>query len=249
MMQTLLVDLGNTRVKWAIHNGEVLQPSSVLRHRERELSALLSQAWATLPCPGRVVVASVAEQARKDQLANWVQQHWSLSAEFVLSPAQGQGLQNSYQEPARLGCDRWAAMVAAYQVAHSAVCVVDCGSAVTVDVVDAAGQHLGGLILPGVQTMHAALTRHTALAPIDFSKLPSSLLGASTQQGIVCGITHAISALVQQTVSDLQRTIGLHPTCYFTGGDAELIVPLLQIPYVLDADLVLKGLAIIASAT
>lgn len=249
MMQTLLVDLGNSRIKWAMHNGNGLQSSSVLTHRDRGLPELLAQAWVSLPRPARVVVASVTAQDRKNQLASWVQQHWSLKAEFVVSPAHGYGLQNSYLEPALLGCDRWVAMVAAYHVAHSAVCVVDCGSAVTVDVVDAAGRHQGGLILPGVHAMHAALTQHTALAPIDFSQPPLSLLGTSTQEGIICGITHAISALIHQSVLEFERTNDICVTCFLTGGDAELIAPLLKIQYQLDADLVLKGLAIIAGAT
>ena len=249
MMQTLLVDLGNSRIKWAMHSRDMLQACSVLTHRDKDLSALLTQAWTPLTRPQRVVIASVADQDRKDQLAQWVQQHWSLSAEFIASPMQGQGLKNSYQEPARLGCDRWAAMLAAYHAAHSAICVVDCGSAVTLDIVDEAGQHLGGLILPGMQAMHAALTRHTALAPVEFSQIPQSLLGTSTQEGIVIGITRAISALVQQTLLDLERRTGVSAACFLTGGDAKVIAPLLQMPYVLDTDLVLKGLAIIVDAT
>jgi type III pantothenate kinase len=249
MMQTLLVDLGNTCIKWAMYSGGQLQASSALLHREQEFSILLSPAWAALTRPQRVVIASVADQDRKDSLAEWVRQHWSLSAEFIVSPAQGQGLTNSYREPARLGCDRWAAMLAAFHTSHSAVCVVDCGSAVTLDVVAATGQHQGGLIIPGMQAMHAALTRQTALAPVEFSQIPQSLLGISTQEGIVIGITRAISALVQQTLSELERTTGVTATCYLTGGDAKVIAPWLHIPYVLDPDLVLKGLAIIVDAT
>lgn len=248
-MQTLLVDLGNTCIKWALHSGGQLQARSSLRHRDKEFSTLLSQAWTTLTRPQRVVVASVADQARKDSLTEWVGQHWSLSAEFIVSPAQGLGLTNSYREPARLGCDRWAAMLAAFHTSQSAVCVVDCGSAVTLDVVAATGQHQGGLILPGMQAMHAALTQQTALAPVEFLPIPQSLLGTSTQEGIVIGITRAISALVQQTLSDLERTTGVIATCFLTGGDAEVIASLLQNPYVLDPDLVLKGLAIIVDAT
>ena len=249
-MQMLLVDLGNSRLKWAMHNGDALQASSVVTHRETELSALLANVWATLTRPQRVVIASVAEQDRMNQLAGWVQQQWSLNAEFIVSPDHGHGLINSYHEPARLGCDRWAAMVAAYHLAHAAVCVVDCGSAVTIDVVDDTGQHQGGLILPGVQAMHAALTRHTTLAPIDFAPSSSTpLLGKSTQEGIRSGITRAISSLVQQTLLDLTRSTDMRISCYLTGGDAALIAPLLPIQYELDPDLVLKGLAIIARAT
>jgi len=248
-MQTLLVDFGNSRIKWAIHNTQSLQASAVLTHRQQALPALLAQAWADLPSPQRVVIASVADAERRAQLAQWIQQHWSLDPEFIVSPAHGHGLRNSYQEPAKLGCDRWAAMVAAYHAANAAVCIVDCGSAVTIDVVDASGQHRGGLILPGVHTMQAALTAHTTLAPLDFSQAPGNLLGTSTQEAIACGITHAISALVQQTLAELARSSDIRASCYLTGGDAAIIAPLLALPYVLVPDLVLQGLAHMAHAT
>ena len=248
-MQTLLVDFGNSRIKWARHAGGALHPSSVLRHRQQALPALLTQAWAALSPPQRVVIASVADPDRQTQLADWIKQHWSLEPEFIVSPAIGQGLRNSYREPARLGCDRWAAMVGAYHLAKAAVCVVDCGSAVTLDVVDAGGQHLGGLILPGVHTMQAALTAHTTLAPVELTQSPTFLLGTSTEAAIAGGITHAISALVQQTLIQLAQTAEVTATCYLTGGDADIIAPLLQQPYVPEPDLVLKGLAIMAHAT
>lgn len=248
-MQTLLVDLGNSRLKWALHNGQVMQASTVLSHRDQELSVLLTQAWAKLHRPDRILVASVADSVRKDSLAQWVQQHWSITTEFLVSPAQGQGLTNAYQEPVRLGCDRWAAMVAAFHHANSAVCVVDVGSAVTLDVVKDSGQHLGGLILPGVHAMSDALTRHTTLAAVDFTQDISFLLGTSTQAGMARGITYAISSVVQQMLSDLKHSRDITAACYLTGGDSAMIAPLLQIPCVMDADLVLKGLAIIARAT
>ncbi len=249
MMQTLLVDFGNSRIKWALHDGAGQQASSVLIHRQQSLEAVLTQAWASLSPPQRVVIASVADADRKAQLSGWIQQHWSLTPEFIVSPATGQGLTNSYRDPEKLGSDRWAAMVAAYHAAHTAVCVVDCGSAVTIDVVDATGRHQGGMILPGIHTMQAALTAHTALAPVDFSRGPLTLLGTSTQDAIASGITHAISALVQQTLAEQAQTLGTTVICFLTGGDAGIIAPLLPLAYVLEPDLVLQGLAIMAHAT
>jgi type III pantothenate kinase len=248
-MQRLLVDLGNTRLKWAMQIDGVLQTASRFTHRDQDLLPLLAQAWNSLANPQQVVVASVANHKRREQLADWVQQYWSLNVDFVSSPGQGHGLTNSYAEPAKLGCDRWAAMVAAYHAAHTAVCVVDCGSAVTLDAVDAGGQHLGGLIVPGIQAMSEALTGNTTLVPVDFTHIPESLLGTSTQEGMARGISYAISSLIQQLLSELEQTRGVRAACYLTGGDSPVIARLLQIPYVLDADLVLHGLAIMADAT
>jgi type III pantothenate kinase len=250
MMPTnLLIDLGNTRLKWAVYDGQLPLRSVVMSHRGQDLAASLSAAWANLPRPGRVQLASVAEPSITNALSQWLQQQWALTPSLLISPAQGQGLSNSYAEPARLGCDRWAAMVAAYHVARAAVCVVDCGTAVTLDAVNAQGQHLGGLILPGLRAMQTALSRDTALAPVEFSQLAPGLLGTSTRDGIVRGISHAVSALVEQTVTELTRQSGTAPQCYLTGGDAEVIAPLLSIPYQVMPDLVLQGLAVIADAT
>lgn len=249
MMQTLLIDLGNTRCKWAWHDGRVLQASSVLLHRGQEFPALLTQAFARQPRPDRVYIASVADVARRDMLVHWLREHWSISADLLISPAAGNGLKNAYLEPARLGCDRWAAMVAAFQQARSAVCVVDLGSAITLDVVAASGQHLGGLILPGLHAMGDALTRHTTLDAVDFSQDVSALLATSTQAAMARGITYAVSSLITQLLSDLKQQRQIAAACYLTGGDSTVIAPLLQLPYVIDPDLVLKGLALIAHPT
>lgn len=248
-MQTLLVDLGNSRLKWAFYDGSLPLASAARVHREQELAAVFASAWASEPRPDRVLVASVADQARRDALEQWLQQQWALTPTYLVSPAQGQGIRNRYAEPARLGCDRWAAMVAAYHAAHTAVCVVDCGTAVTLDVVDSNGQHLGGMILPGLRAMHAALSQHTALPPVDVARFPAGLLGTTTEECITVGSVQAIRALIEQTVADLAQQQGLQARCYLTGGNAEQIVPLLSIPYELEPDLVLQGLAVIADAT
>lgn len=248
-MQMLLVDFGNSRLKWVLHDKNGMQATSVVSHRQQALDRIITQAWSHLAPPERVVIASVADPSRQQQLAEWVRQHWSLEAEFIVSPARGQGMTNGYTEPDKLGCDRWAAMVAAYRLTGAAVCVVDCGSAVTIDVVDDSGQHLGGMILPGIHTMLAALSAHTSLPQVDLTWPPAGLLGKSTQDGIACGISHAIAALVNQTLTELTQKFGRRVTCYLTGGDASIIQPLLHLPCEHDANLVLRGLAIIASAT
>lgn len=249
MPASLLIDLGNTRLKWAVYDGHLPLHSAAITHRDQDLAALLATAWATLPRPGRVLLASVAAPAVTDALTQWLTQQWALTPRVLVSPAEGQGITNSYAEPARLGCDRWAAMVAAYHLAQDAVCVVDCGSAVTLDAVDAAGQHLGGLILPGLQAMQTALSRGTALPAVEFTRPAPGLLGTSTRDAIVNGISHAIGALVQQVVTELAGPSGVAPQCYLTGGDAEVIAPLLSIPHQMLPDLVLQGLAVIADAT
>jgi len=245
-MSILLVDVGNTRLKWARLENDGLGEFAALVHRGQALPVLLNQYWGALEKMQRVLVASVAAISVRTQLESWVAQHWACRMEFLSSPAQGSGLVNSYDDPARLGCDRWAAMVAARRRTESAFCVVDCGSAVTIDAVDESGRHLGGLILPGMRAMLDALGRNTPLMLNEFEHMDKARLGTSTEGAVQAGILGAISCLVNQTVSDQQSLsdTGLH--CFLTGGDAAYIAPLLNIPYEHRANLVLEGLAILA---
>jgi len=248
-MSTLLVDLGNTRLKWALSVGDLPLTSSAVSYRDESLATVFESQWGNLARPKRVMIASVAGADTRQVLLDWLQAHWSLVPEWLVSPTQGQGIKNAYPEPARLGCDRWAAMVAAFHLAGSGVCVMDCGTAITLDVVTADGQHRGGLILPGLTAMQTGLSRHTSLPAVDFSTTGDALLGVTTDEAIGLGITRAVAALVDQTLVSVARDYGEDVACYLTGGDATYIASHLashchQVP-----DLVLQGLAVIASDT
>jgi len=245
-MSILLVDLGNSRLKWARLASDGLSGFSALLHRDQALPAVLNRHWGTLEKMQRVLVASVAAASVRTQLESWIAQHWACQAEFLSSPAHGSGLVNSYVDPARLGCDRWAAMVAARRRTESAFCVVDCGSAVTIDAVDESGRHLGGLILPGVRSMLESLGRNTPLMLNEIEHLDKIRLGTSTEGAVQSGILGAISCLVNQTVSVQQSLPDTGQRCFLTGGDAAYLAPLLNISYEYRANLVLEGLAILA---
>lgn len=248
-MSVLLIDQGNSRLKWAVHAGNLPLASERVSYRDQSLASALEMQWASLARPERVLVASVADSGSRYGLQQWLQHRWSLTPEFLVSPAQGQGIRNAYSEPARLGCDRWAAMVAAYHLAGSGVCVVDCGTAVTLDVVTAEGQHRGGLILPGLAAMQTGLGHHTALPQVDFATAGDALLGVTTEDAIVLGSTRAVAALVDETLTAASEQYGDELACYLTGGDAGLIVTRLAGPCVQVPDLVLQGLAMIAGDT
>lgn len=248
-MSTLLVDLGNSRLKWALASGDSPLNSAGVSYRDQVLDTIFESQWGDLERPARVVVASVADTVARQALLHWLQAHWSLVPELLVSPEQGQGIRNAYTEPARLGCDRWAAMVAAFHLAGSGVCVVDCGTAVTLDVVTVDGQHRGGLILPGLTAMQAGLGQHTSLPTVDFTRTGDALLGVATDEAIGLGIVRAIAALVDQTLAAVTRDYGEDVACYLTGGDAMYIAPHLASPCRQLPDLVLQGLAMIASDT
>lgn len=248
-MAILLIDLGNSCLKWSQSVDSLPLTSTSVAYREQDLAGKLHAQWGTLIQPDRVFIASVAGDSARGTLLQWLQNQWSLEPEFLVSPAQGLGIRNAYREPARLGCDRWAAMVAAYHQAGTGICVVDCGTAVTLDVVTAEGQHRGGLILPGLAAMQTGLSRHTRLPQVDFASVPDALLGASTEEAIALGVTHAVAALIEQTMMLATQRYGEELACFLSGGDAGRITSHLIRPSHMVPDLVLQGLAMIASDT
>ena len=154
---TLLVDVGNTALKWALLEDEALVLRGRLNVTELSSDAALEQQWAVLAPPRRVLIASVAATPVTVQISTWCRERWQSEILTVQAQADSFGVRNAYRDPGRLGVDRWLAMVAARARGSEAACVVDCGSAVTVDVLDKEGAHLGGLIVPGLEMMKVSL--------------------------------------------------------------------------------------------
>ena len=169
----LLIDAGNHRLKWAVTRAAGRDPIrdsgldigdavAIDRNAPAELHAALTAAWAGLE-PAAVWASCVAGPAVEKVITAVAGRVWNLQPAFIASPARQAGVVNSYPQPARLGGDRWAALVGARRMfPRRAVIVVDAGSAVTVDALDAGGVFRGGVILPGARAMREALRRQTA---------------------------------------------------------------------------------------
>lgn len=246
-MSILLIDVGNSYLKWAMasKNGELSQVHSI------STDSSLDKVWEDCAQPERIVISSVSSDQHEQTLIDTFKQQWQLSPEFLLSPTKGFGISNAYKEPASLGSDRWAAMLAAYHDVGSAVLVVDAGTALTIDAIDDQGQHLGGLIVPGLALSRKVLVTNTQmdLDVINSNEMAHDFFGCSTEQGIVSGSYHAASSLIDQAYTRLSALkTSDKPVCYLTGGDAVQLKEKLQCPHVLEPDLVLKGLALIATA-
>lgn len=248
----LLVDAGNTRIKWAGLEGAVLQSgAAVLRRDGAEDVDSLATLWAALPVPQRLLIASVAGPEFGARIGAWTKKFWGLAPEFVTAQAEAFGVTNAYTEPQRLGVDRWLALIAARRLAAGPVCVVDCGTALTVDVLAEDGAHLGGLIIPGLGLMRRALLEKTAgieAAIGELSREEVSLLAKDTRSGVMGGTLYATIAVIDRIVQDVTEAIGSELTCVLTGGDAEAVRPLLPAGFRHEPELVLKGLAIVAEA-
>ena len=177
-MSCLLVDVGNTRVKWATSNGEQLTPGRSAAYAEWSADdwrrALLGERGFE-----RVLVASVARGEAVDRLRTAVRVATGREAEFVASTPEAAGVRNAYRDPAQLGVDRWLAIVAAHRDPGGACCVVDVGTAATIDAVRGDGQHLGGFIVPGPDLMVGSLLRGLAVVNT-YSGTPGGTAGSDS---------------------------------------------------------------------
>lgn len=245
----LLVDFGNTSVKWALAGGDRLETVDRFTHRGHDLGPLLDRYWGGLARPARVVVSSVAGGERAERLGAWSRDTWRLIPEFIHATREAAGVTCAYARPETLGVDRWAAMIAAWRATAAAVCVIDCGTAITLDLVDATGRHRGGQILPGVSMMRQALSAQTAELPQPSVATPPVLLATTTVDAINSGSLYAAAAAIDRLSTDMAAETGLRPGYRITGGDAHALMPLLRIAAEHDADLVLKGIAILAGET
>ncbi|HNP64753.1 MAG TPA: type III pantothenate kinase, partial [Woeseiaceae bacterium] len=165
-MTALLLDVGNSRLKWGVYeDGEIHRTGhiSLGNIKEKGLSALTTK----LPRNADVVFASnVAGASFATRLSGVVGMHCNADVHFARSERRGWGITNSYRQPRLLGVDRWVAMIGAYAEVKSACLVVDAGTAVTLDALDREGNHLGGQIIPGVETMLDSLSNKTSDIPV-----------------------------------------------------------------------------------
>ncbi len=241
----LLVDVGNSRIDWAVTMTDSgFTTLGSFAHDDNLLMAL-DHAWGGMPCPDRLVVANVAGAATATAIQGWTQTRWSATPDFVSAGAAGYGINNCYRVPADLGSDRWAAMIGARQLTHDAFCVVDCGTALTVDAVDAQGKFIGGAIVPGLQLMRTALLErasgvHATTGASD--RLPA----CGTAEAVSAGTLYAFAGAIERIVTEYTGHLGTAPAIYVTGGDALNVRPLLGFDSILVPDLVLQGLAVIA---
>ena len=241
----LLLDIGNSRVKWGLLERNELLPGGTAAHAGADLRAVLDGAWAKLARPERVLTCNVAGADCAQWLTDWIRAAWDMTPEFIVPQQQACGVTNAYVEPQRLGADRWAALLAAHMHIPGTACIVDCGSAVTIDALAANGEHLGGLILPGLSMMRRALIKDTHI-PDTPGYGQVSLLARDTGDAVTGGVLYALVAAIDRITADVARELRGPMTRVISGGDAECVLPLLAEPYRHEPHLVLQGLAVLA---
>lgn len=248
MIRTLYIDMGNSCLKWAISSGGDLGGMSRMSYTRESIAEVLSAAWGGEHAPQRIYAASVAAPEVSNSLAHWTQTHWDLAINFVKASAEDCGVKNAYEIPETLGVDRWLGLIAAGILLRGPVCVIDCGTAITIDVLDARGNHLGGQISPGIAAMEKALINNAAALAAVEVPVDEQLLARDTAAAVKAGCLWSAVAYVDRLVAEIKERLKQPVQVVLTGGDAPLLLP-----YVNNAgswhhepDWVLQGLQILA---
>ena len=255
----LLVDLGNSRLKWASYQNGQLGSVGSLKYDGENLATLMSAEWSRLPVPGKICVSSDVDSRLTAVLSQWVEKQWATAAHIIAPKDHAYGVKNAYQDPLQLGSDRWAALVAVRNNIKGAAIIIDCGTAITIDVMNAEGEHLGGVIIPGIQMMQQSLFQgtHKINETDEKNERVLAALGRNTREGVRSGIHTAVIAFINEMISDAtkqtkqtkQQTKTEKMTPVITGGDAEVLLPFLDNNVIHKPTLVLEGLAIILDQT
>lgn len=245
----LLIDMGNTRIKWVWAVAGRLDEATCGRG---DLNAFRrfarSRAGAS---PGRVLLSSVAAKERTRAVTDACSSHWAVTISRLAARRQQAGITNAYEQAETLGVDRWLAIVGAAHTYGTPVVIWDLGTATTLDAVDAGGQHLGGYIFPGPATMLEALRSGTALTvPGDFSaalkdsqasREQSIRPGQTTADCIVQGVIATQIGALNQFLRYISPQVG-NPSLIVTGGAAQELLPGIKFKHIHDPWLVFRGM-------
>ena len=240
----LLLDIGNSRIKYASLVGDQLEANNAFAYREETLENLLDEHFRVITQPTSVYVANVAGPNIATIVSTVTRSLWKLDAKFIACQHQSHGVTNAYTDINELGVDRWMLILAAWERYHAPGCIVACGTATTIDVISGSGMHQGGFIIPGLKMMQNTLAQNTADINIKDETVLSMELGTSTSTCIVNGSGFASISMINAIVDKLEHQYGGKLRCIITGGNAESLIPYLDTRFEHVPDLVLQGMVL-----
>ncbi len=256
-MTLLLIDIGNSRVKWArLLDGKMSKQRAATNagwtaaDYERHV---IGRGWNAGITTDRIVVSSVAGDKVNRALAEAAHKAGAPIPEFVASERKAAGVTTDYIDPWRLGVDRFVAAIGAHHLSSGQpVCIVSIGTAMTVDLVDGRGRHHGGAIVPGPALMVSSLLTQTngiRRRARGGAKGGAGMFAKSTRNAIGEGARYAAAGVIDRALEEARILLGNKPLVLLTGGAAADIKPLIRSTAVLLPDLVLHGLAVWADQT
>lgn len=244
----LLLDVGNARIKWVCFSKQLgFHQYGASAYASEGAWSQICAIWTQFERPTRVVIANVAGDEIYNRIAIWSKQEWARSPQSLRVDDKSHGIHIAYADPAKLGIDRWLAMLGGSSQCDMPFCVADCGTAITLDGVDAEGAHLGGMIIPGLTLMRKSLV--SATNGIDLVSAPNAskhMLADNTSMAVLTGSIHAAAGTIERCVSMITKNLNRCVVLFITGGDAAEIQQYLTIKCHIDPLLVHKGMIMIA---
>ncbi|MBC7755454.1 MAG: type III pantothenate kinase [Bdellovibrio sp.] len=237
----LVIDIGNSRTKWALAGD-----SGVLTEFEVCMNANIasSNLSAAAQKADNTLIANVAGEAMAQQIGRLLP---PLTLKFLTASQQACGVTNNYLMPSKLGADRWAALIAAWQRTKHAAIVVNAGTAITIDAIDEKGAFLGGSIMPGLRLMHESLVINAAQLNVEEGVLQNFPI--NTQDAITSGSLNAVAGAISLMLKRLEKQCGWLPKLVLSGGDANKIAEALKLnlkQVIMMENIVLQGLVLLA---
>ena len=249
-MSYILIDAGNSSLKLSVLDSAdnleiyftILDYSDLYHNLIEQLSEFIVS---------NVIISNVNKAMVSHIVTDVSLLLWNVVPYQVVTQQNKYGISTRYSNPRLLGCDRWLALIAARAEFQKAICVVDCGTAVTIDVLTEEGMHIGGFITPGLDMSRNALGYHTNNLPLilrdeHIINDSSSFLANNTQDAIIGGTLYQLSAYLERVVAEIKQEVGNNIECIITGGDAVILQELISHHFSYREKLVLDGLAIIA---
>ena len=236
----LVIDIGNTRTKWALAGDDGNLSEFEVCMNVTIATSNLSRAAQKAD---KALIANVAGESVAQQISQLLT---PLEVSFVLASTKACGVTNGYAEPTKLGADRWAALIGAWQQTKRATVVVNAGTAITIDVLDEKGKFLGGSIMPGLYLMHESLSSNAAQLKVD--KGNSHQFPNTTQDAIATGSLNAIAGAISIMLKRLEKHSGWLPKLILSGGDANKVADALKLnlkQVIITENLVLQGLVLL----
>lgn len=237
----LLIDIGNSRIKWCFEQNGIIQTSFAINYKKNSFIKTLENSWVQVDKPPqKIAISSVTAQQISEQIIELAKKKWpKIQILIAKSSAYALSVTNAYSQPNKLGIDRWLTLIALHHYYPGNSCIVDCGTAITIDFLDKKGQHLGGVISPGLELMKHSLSKGTEDLLFDDD---NQMVGISkaTAPAIFSGTLFAAAGLIE-------KTIGKFCMCdvlVLTGGDAKLLANNINLESIIDPDFVLKGLSL-----
>ena len=245
----LLIDFGNSRCKWAqLENGK-LQASHAQTYVGNHVDEMVENIITVLPVHecGQIHLVSVLGAEFNRQFSEQVAAVTEVSVTSYVSLRDAFGIRLAYDDPTSYGADRYATLVAAYHSNHGAKIIVDCGTAVTLDAIDAAGIHLGGLIMPGVDLMCSMLAEKTSGISEANRQKSVEFLNATTHDAVVSGSTLCLRHGLHSIIATMRQKLDQDVSIFATGGGRTALLNMKQDQMIERPDLVLEGLQIMQS--